>query len=254
MPGLEHIDGELREKFRDLFAPHRHHAGGAHDQMRLAGNRAGREQGQHLDGFAESHFVGEQAVTADIAEMVHPLDSTELIRTQQLGQHGRCQRGREHALAPRLNLRGQREPEARVAKQRKNQIRRERPLLRCIGTLRLLHIFLPRVKRRPFLRRERDDADAGQEDRLAVAFQHRINLRVREQPFAGAEYPPQIERRMFAVSTGCSGFQRRALRDGFDFDRARALEEIRRFLVELDQKQPFPGRQHGPQKIRHLDQ
>lgn len=48
MPGLEHIDGELREKFRDLFAPHRHHAGGAHDQMRLAGNRAGREQGQHL--------------------------------------------------------------------------------------------------------------------------------------------------------------------------------------------------------------
>ena len=82
MPGLEHIDGELREKFRDFFAPHRHHTGGAHDEMRLAGNRAGREQGQHLDGFAESHFVGEQAVTTDITEMVHPLDSTHLIRTQ----------------------------------------------------------------------------------------------------------------------------------------------------------------------------
>ena len=82
---FEHVDRDLRKKLGDLLAPDRHHAGRANDQARPAGDRPQGEQREHLERFAQSHFVGQQTVTTDLAKVVQPLHAATLVRTQQPG-------------------------------------------------------------------------------------------------------------------------------------------------------------------------
>ena len=75
--------------------------------------------------LAQAHFVGEQTMAADVAEVVQPLDAAPLVGPQAVGQRGGRDGRGEHALAPRLDLGGKRDLEAVVVEQRKNQIGRQ---------------------------------------------------------------------------------------------------------------------------------
>ena len=123
------------------------------------------QQGQHLPRLAQTHFVGEQTMAADVAEVVQPLDAAPLVGPQAFGQRGRRDGRGEHALAPRLDLGGKRDLEAVVVEQRKNEIGRQF----AIGLDGLLDRAAPLRERLPLLGRERHDAEAGQDDGRAAA-------------------------------------------------------------------------------------
>ncbi len=239
VPGLEHVALELREEPGHLFTPHGHHARRADDEVRPAVDRPRGEQGQHLARLAEAHFVGEQTMAADIAEVVQPLDAAPLVGPQAFGQRGGRDGWGEHALAPRLDLGGKRDFEAVIAEQRKNQIGRQF----AVGMDGLLNRAAPLGERLPPLGRQRHDAEAGQDDGRAAAPGQHLHLLLGQQAFAGAEDPAELEAGPVAL-----------LGVGLDFHRALALQQVRGILIEFDGEITPPHRQQGAQEFRDLRQ
>src|ERR1039458_4602194 len=110
----------MREELRDFLPPYRYVARRADDEARPVRGRAGRQKREHLQGLAETPLVGEKAVAADFAEMMHPLDAAALVRAEALGERRRALRGGQHALPPRLDFGRKRDLEPRVVEQRKH--------------------------------------------------------------------------------------------------------------------------------------
>ena len=120
----------------------------------------GGQKGKDLERLAQSHFVGEQAVTAHLAEMVHPLDAAPLVGAKDSsGIRWRLGR-REHPLAPRLHLGRKRHLEPGVVEKGKYEILQERRA----SFLRLLNVAPPRAVRLPLLRGQGDDPEVGKDD------------------------------------------------------------------------------------------
>ena len=186
--GLEHVDRELRKIFLDLLAPDRDDARGADNERGSVGDRARREEREHLERLAETHLVGEEAMAADLDKMMHPFDAAVLVGTEQLGQSGRGFRRCEDLPAPRLDLGREGELQFRVGEEREDKVRRQRPLAVGLGD-----VLLPGMEGLPARGLEGDDAEVGQDDRTSVFTEERVDLAIGEHSLAGAEDPAEIQ-------------------------------------------------------------
>ena len=238
VPGLEHVALELREKAGYLLAPHRHDAGRADDQVGPARQRAGHEQRQHLERLAQAHFVGEESVAADFAQVAQPFHATPLIRPQAVRQGLRRGQRREHAPPPGLDLRRHGDLEAIVVEEGEDQIRREL----AVGRRGLLHRPPPLDERVPFLLRQRHDPEIRQNHRGAPALPRQdLDLLLGQEALAGPENPAQPQAGAVAL-----------VRLRLDLDRPFTFREVRRVVVELDDEIAPPHWQHRPDELRDL--
>jgi len=85
---------------------------------------------------------------------------------------------------------------------------------------------------------------------LAAALEQGIDLAVGQHPFAGPEDPAQVQRCVFTRARAGRG----PFRDRLDLDCPRALDQVRRLVIELDGEHPAPRRQRRLQEIRNLDE
>ncbi|CAM3076351.1 hypothetical protein RAHE111665_14065 [Rariglobus hedericola] len=238
--GLQDINREVRIKTQDLLAPHRHHAGRTHDDARTIRQRPRRKQREHLQRFTETHFVGQQTVATDVAEVMHPLYAATLIRTQQLGQRGIRRGGGKHILAPGLQLGGEREFDAAVAVEGKNQVRRK-----LARAARLGGGAMPRADGSEALDGQRHDADVGNDHRGRRLAREQGNFLVGQHAFAGFEDPAEVEPLPVRLALARGGH-------GFDGDFLGALEQLAGLRVELDGEQFFPRGQRCAQEVGNL--
>ena len=139
---FEHINGEMRIKPEYFFTPYRHHTSRTYDDMGATDLHPCRNKREHLQGFAQPHLIRQQAVTTHVAQMVHPLHSPPLIRTQYFRQLRRGRSRREHGLTPCFQFGRKRQFETRVAVERKDKIRRN-----LTGGLGIRDVALPRLDR-----------------------------------------------------------------------------------------------------------
>ena len=237
---LEDIHGHRGEELRHLLPPDRDDARRADNEARPILRGPGREKGQDLERLAKAHFVGEEPVAVHLAEVVHPFDAAPLVRAQDLRQLRGGVRGSQDLLAPGLHLGRERELEARVVEKGEHQVLQ----LGRAALLRLLDILAPGAVRLPPFRREGDDAEVGQDDRLAPSPEQRRDLGVRQHPLPGPEDPAQVEAR---VTGG-------ALGHGLDLDAPGPLQQVGGTVVELDGEHPLPERQRHLEEIRDLHQ
>ena len=237
---LQRVDLRAGIKPRQFLAPHRHDAGGADHDVPLAGQRSRAQQGDDLRGLAQAHLVGEQAVAAGLAEVVHPLDAAPLVLAQILRQHRRGRGRGQHLLPPRADLGAQRHLDAMVVEQRKNQIGRDL----AVG-LGVREVAPPLVVAFPFLRRQRHDAEVGQQHRRAPVPEQGGRLLLRQQLLARAENPAEVQ---------AGAFARPLLGHGLDLDDPGALLEVAHLDVELDAELLFPVWQQVAQETGDVGQ
>jgi hypothetical protein len=74
-----------RREARDFLGPIGHQRGGNHQQARALGAAFAflrQKQGQHLDGLAKAHVIGEAGAEAETREQAQPLHPVSLVGTQ----------------------------------------------------------------------------------------------------------------------------------------------------------------------------
>ena len=101
---VEHQHAQVGGELERLRPPVRHHRGGRDHQrrpaVRVAGCFFGENVGEGLQGFAEAHVIGQDAVQAVAREELHPAETGELIVAQRRLHAGgaapplRCRRNR----------------------------------------------------------------------------------------------------------------------------------------------------------------
>ena len=184
-------------------------------------------------------------MAAHVAEVMKPLHAAALVGSQQFRGRRRGRRGTEDSLAPGLDLRGERQLEALVVEEGKNEVRGERGAVDDLG---LLHVLLPGAVGFPALGRQRHDAQARENHRLAPSLQEGRDLGVGEHPLPRPEDPAQVEGpRVCARALG-------AFRDRLDLDGAGPLQKVDRLVVQLDHEGALPHRKDRLQEIRDLHQ
>ena len=173
---------EFRVETLDLAEPHRDDARRTDDEGTLAdGTR--REQGEHLDGLAEAHLVGQQRMGAQFAKPAEPGDAFGLVRTQVRRQVVRRSRLVEQLVLPGLEVVVELEgADGRMVEQRQQQVTRDFAVLRppVLGEVGDGGVV-------------GDDALAGQDDGASAGLEQEFLLIGEQAVPAGLEAPVQLE-------------------------------------------------------------